>query len=127
MVLISRHGDILVNFMKCLIVFKILLGNEKKIVLTPWSKKIELSIRISPRNRSHIKRTSIGQSPAQGYKTRDTVPLVLDSGEEFGNAFWIKFRRCGRSLVVHQTFGAEVPGSNLASHTMILMRCRIIV
>ena len=33
----------------------------------------------------------------------------------------------GGSLVVHQTSGAEVPGSNPASTTMILMRCRIIV
>ena len=29
--------------------------------------------------------------------------------------------------VVHQTFGAEVLGSNPASPTMILGRCRIIV
>ena len=36
-------------------------------------------------------------------------------------------RRCGGSLLVHQTSEAEVPGSNPASPTMILMRCRIIV
>ena len=30
-------------------------------------------------------------------------------------------------MVAHQTSGAEVPGSNTASPTMILMRCRIIV
>ena len=35
--------------------------------------------------------------------------------------------RCGGSLEAHQTSGAEVPGSNPASTTMILMRCRIIV
>ena len=35
--------------------------------------------------------------------------------------------RCGGSLVARQTSVAEVPGSNLASTTMILMRCRIIV
>ena len=35
--------------------------------------------------------------------------------------------RCGGSLVAHQTSGAEVPGSNPASTTIILMRCRIIV
>ena len=29
--------------------------------------------------------------------------------------------------IVHQTSGAEVPGSNPAFPTMILMRCRIIV
>ena len=34
---------------------------------------------------------------------------------------------CGGSLVARQTSGAEVPGSNSASTTMILMRCRIIV
>ena len=34
--------------------------------------------------------------------------------------------RCGGSVVVHQT-SKEVPGSNPASPTMILMRCRIIV
>ena len=37
------------------------------------------------------------------------------------------FCRCGGSLVARQTSGAEVPGSNPASTTMILMRCRIIV
>ena len=36
-------------------------------------------------------------------------------------------RRCDGSLVAHQNFGAEVLGSNLASPTMILMRCRSIV
>ena len=35
--------------------------------------------------------------------------------------------KCGGSIVAHQTSGAEVPGSNTASSTMILMRCRIIV
>ena len=30
-------------------------------------------------------------------------------------------------LVAHQTSGAQVPGSNPAFPTMILMRCRIIV
>ena len=35
--------------------------------------------------------------------------------------------RCGGSLVAHQTSRAEVPGSNPASSTMILGRCRIIV
>ena len=35
--------------------------------------------------------------------------------------------RCGGSLLVHQTSEAEVPGSNLASLTKILMRCRILV
>ena len=30
-------------------------------------------------------------------------------------------------MLVHQTSEAEVPGSNPASPTMILMRCRIIV
>ena len=35
--------------------------------------------------------------------------------------------RCGGSLVVRQTSGAEVLGSNPASTAMILMRCRIIV
>ena len=41
----------------------------------------------------------------------------------------VKLWRCGGggSLVVHQTSGAEVPGLNPASPTMILMRCRIIV
>ena len=32
----------------------------------------------------------------------------------------IYLRRCGGSVVARQTFGAEVPGSNLASPTMIL-------
>ena len=35
--------------------------------------------------------------------------------------------RCGVSLLVHQTSGAEVSGLNPASPTMILMGCRIIV
>ena len=35
--------------------------------------------------------------------------------------------KCGGSLVAHQASRAEVPGSNPASTTMILMRCRIIV
>ena len=35
--------------------------------------------------------------------------------------------RCGGSLVAPQTSGAEVSGSNPASTTMVLMRCRIIV
>ena len=35
--------------------------------------------------------------------------------------------KCGGSFVVHQTSEAEASGSNLASPTMILMRCRIIV
>ena len=34
---------------------------------------------------------------------------------------------CGGSLLALQTSQAEVPGSNPASPTMILMRCRIIV
>ena len=38
-----------------------------------------------------------------------------------------KIVRCDGSLMAHQTSGAEVPGSNPASLTMILMRCRIIV
>ena len=33
--------------------------------------------------------------------------------------------RCGGSLVVPQTSGAEVPGSNPVSPTMILMRCSL--
>ena len=39
----------------------------------------------------------------------------------------VAHRRCGGSLVAHQTSEAEVLGSNPASPTMILMRCRIIV
>ena len=35
--------------------------------------------------------------------------------------------RCGGSLEVHQTSGAEVLGSNTAYPAMTLMRCRIIV
>ena len=35
--------------------------------------------------------------------------------------------RVGGSLEAHLTSGADVPGSNLASPKMILMRCRIIV
>ena len=35
--------------------------------------------------------------------------------------------RCGDSMVAHQTSGAVDPGTNLASHTIILGRCRIIV
>ena len=38
-----------------------------------------------------------------------------------------QFLRCGGSLVAHQTSGAEDLGSNPASTTMSLMRCRIIV
>ena len=34
---------------------------------------------------------------------------------------------CGGSLLAHQSSGAEVLGSNPASPTMIMMRCRIIV
>ena len=35
----------------------------------------------------------------------------------------VMMMRCDGSLVAHQTSGAEVPGSNPAFSTMILMRC----
>ena len=44
-----------------------------------------------------------------------------------GEMQWLIGWRCGGSSVAHQTSGAEFPGSNPASPTMILMRCRIIV
>ena len=43
----------------------------------------------------------------------------------FGFQFFLK--RCGGSLVAHQTSWAEVPASNPSPPTMIVMRCRIIV
>ena len=46
-----------------------------------------------------------------------------------GNDIHVKqVRMAGEAwLVAHQTSGAQVPGSNPAFPTMILMRCRIIV
>ena len=45
---------------------------------------------------------------------------------EYGGSWrYVGSWRYGGSLVVQQTSVAEVPGSNPASPTMILMRCRI--
>ena len=44
----------------------------------------------------------------------------------FKTNYKIRLRRCGGSLAAGQTSGAEVPGSNPASPTMILGRCGIV-
>ena len=41
--------------------------------------------------------------------------------------WWLIGWRCVVSMEAHQTSGAEVPGWNPASPTMILMHCRITV
>ena len=41
--------------------------------------------------------------------------------------WWMIGWRCGGKLAVRQTSRAEILGSNPASPTMVLMRCRIIV
>ena len=50
-------------------------------------------------------------------------PKKTDTVSDQNFTLW----KCGGSFVVHQTSEAEASGSNLASPTMILMRCRIIV
>ena len=52
---------------------------------------------------------------------KQVLPEKLGNYKRRLNLVW----RCGGSLAAHQTSGAEVPGSNPASPTMILMRCRI--
>ena len=55
----------------------------------------------------------------------DVVALVDVVAQMWGSCRCDSSCRCGGSLVAHQTSGAEVPGSNPTSTTM--MRCRIIV
>ena len=47
------------------------------------------------------------------------IRMEMDSNTEGGSS------RCGGSLAAHQTSGAEVPGSNPASSTMILSHANV--
>ena len=65
-------------------------------------------------------------------KDADWSATMIHDCDQIFKMWWliedvVSHWRCAGSLVAHQTSGAEVPGSNPASPTMILMRCRIIV
>ena len=85
----------------------------------------------------HILFLSASGSVGGGTKNCTKIPLQIRISYKFQylpsnkvpyqGKYYITFRRCGGSLAAHQTSGAEVPGLNPATLTMILVCCRIIV
>ena len=86
---------------------------------------------MNPRFRGYTKTNCLHQQRQEMLTAAYNCCLVYSGGLP-GRVEWffkkpIGHLACGGWLVAHQTSGAEVPGSNPASPTMILMRCRIIV